>query len=162
RNTSVATLVPGQSAVLADGTLGYEWDEELDNGSRHAGLIRLSTTTVDVGSYLLDYGSTYGPGTATHRLTLYRHSSGALVFGAGTTQWPWGLDGVHDNHALFNGVAIPDVRMKQATVNLLADMQIQPGTLQSGLVPATASTDTIAPTSVITSPVNGSTVHGSM
>ena len=34
-------------------------------------------------------------------------------------------------------------------VNLLADMGIQPGTLQSGLVATTASTDSTAPTSTI-------------
>ena len=34
-------------------------------------------------------------------------------------------------------------------INLLADMGIQPGTLQSGLVAATASTDSTAPTSTI-------------
>ena len=45
---------------------------------------------------LQDYGSTYGAGTATHSLTLYRHASGALVFGAGTVQWSWGLDSNHD------------------------------------------------------------------
>ena len=40
------------------------------------------------------------PGTATHRLTLHRDPNGAgpdaLVFGAGTVQWSWGLDGEHD------------------------------------------------------------------
>ena len=78
-------------------TLGYEWDEDLDNGSRPAGLIR---PVLDHGraspQRLQDYGSTYGPGTATHSLTLYRAPSGALVFGAGTVQWSWGLDGNHD------------------------------------------------------------------
>ena len=34
--------------------------------------------------------------------------------------------------------------MQQATVNLLADMDVQPATLQAGLVAATASTDTTA------------------
>ena len=29
-----------------DDTLGYEWDEDLDNGARPAGLVRLSSTTV--------------------------------------------------------------------------------------------------------------------
>ena len=83
---------------------------------------------------LQDYGSTYGAGTATHHLTLYRAPSGALVFGAGTVQWSWGLDSNHDR-----GPAPPaDVRMQQATVNLLADMGAQPATLQSGLVAATA------------------------
>src|SRR5882724_4602790 len=160
RSTSVATLATGQVAVLTNGTIGYEWDEDLDNSSRPAGLIRLSSTTVDVSSYLLDYGSTYGSGTATHRLTLYRHSSGALVFGAGATNWSWGLDGVHDSDPSFSEVANPDVRTKQAMVNLLADMGMQPATLQSGLVLATASTDSTAPTSTITAPTAGSTVPG--
>ena len=69
----------------------------------------------------------------------------ALVFGAGTVQWSWGLDANHDR-----GSAAPDVRMQQATVNLFADMGVQPGTLQPGLVLASASTDTTAPTSTIT------------
>ena len=87
----------GATATLPTGTLGYEWDEDLDNGSRPAGLIDLSTTTLDVSPDLLqDYGSTYGHGTATHHLTLYRAASGALVFGAGTVQWSWGLDSDHD------------------------------------------------------------------
>ena len=42
--------------------------------------------------------------------------------------------------------------MQQATVNLFADMGAQPDSLISGLVAATASTDTTAPTSTITSP----------
>ena len=95
RNTSVATLArrrrPRRSA---DGTLGYEWDEDLDNGFRPPGLIRLS---VDDRSTRAECCRTtarnYGPGTATHHLTLYRAASGALVFGAGTVQWSWGLDG---------------------------------------------------------------------
>ena len=82
--------------TLPTGTLGFEWDEDLDNGSRPPGLVRLSTTTVTGVPLLQDYGSTYAPGTATHHLTLYRHASGALVFGAGTVQWSWGLDDQHD------------------------------------------------------------------
>ena len=90
RNTSVATLAPAQTATLGPETLGYEWDEDLDNGARPGGLVRLSSTTVNVPQRLLDYGSNYGPGTATHHLVLRRHASGALVFGAGTVQWSWG------------------------------------------------------------------------
>ena len=42
-----------------------------------------------------DYGSTLNSSaTATHHLTLYRAPSGALVFGAGTVQWSWGLTNV--------------------------------------------------------------------
>jgi WD40 repeat protein len=153
RNTSIATLAPGSTATLPFGTLGYEWDEDLDNGFRPAGLIRMSTTTASGVPYLQNFGSKYEPGTATHHLTLYRHTSGALVFGAGTVQWSWGLDSNHDR-----GSAAPDVRMQQATVNLLADTGVQPANLQSGLVPATASTDTIAPSSTIVSPTAGSSV----
>ena len=40
--------------------------------------------------------------------------------------------------------------MQQATVNLFADMGVQPATLMPGLTAATASTDTTAPTSTIT------------
>ena len=154
RNTAVASLPAGQTALLPTGTLGYEWDEDLDNGFRPAGLVPLSSTTLDVsGQYLLDQGSTFGPGVATHALTLYRHASGALVFGAGTVQWSWGLDGVHDR-----GPSTTDVSMRQATVNLFADMGVQPATLQSDLVPASPSSDVTNPRSVITFPAAGTTL----
>src|SRR5207244_3722406 len=53
-----------------------------------------------------------------------------------------------------NGSA-PDANMRQATVNLFADMNAQPFALISGLVAATPSTDTTAPTSTVTSPAAG-------
>ena len=150
RNTSIATLAQqGGTTTLPSESLGYEWDVDVDNGLRPPGLIHLSSTTVPVGALLADYGSTYVPGVATHTLTLYRHSS-ALVFGAGTIRWPWGLDATHDG---AGPAASTD--MKQATVNLFADMGAQPGTLQPGLSPATGSTDLTPPTSTITFPVNG-------
>src|SRR5262249_8190911 len=99
--------------------------------------------------------STYGAGTAIHKLTLYRAPSGALVFATGTYQWAWGLDANHDRSNLGGTT---DVRMQQATVNLFADMGVQPATLRSGLTPATASTDTTAPTSTIVSPTGGATL----
>jgi hypothetical protein len=152
RNTDIANLAPGTSTAFGNtGILDYEWDEDLNNGSRPPGLIRLSGTTVPGVSYLQDYGSTYSSGTATHTFTLYRHASGALVFGAGTAQYSWGLDNNHDR-----GSFPVDVRLQQATVNLLADMGVQPATLQAGLVTAVASTDTARPTSTITAPASGS------
>jgi hypothetical protein len=154
RNTAVATLGSGQTYTTPAGVLGYEWDMDLDNGARPAGLIDMSTTIYSTQNlFLLDNGSTYGAGTPIHHLTLYRHASGALVFGAGTVQWPWGLDSNHDN----NGTAT-DTNMQQATINVFADMGVQPGTLVGGLVAATQSTDTIPPTSVINSPANGASI----
>ncbi len=153
RNTNIASLAPGQTATLGTETLGYEWDEDIKNSSRPPGLIDLSSTTVEVQDHLVDYGSTYVPGTATHHLTLYRAPSGALVFGAGTVQWSWGLDGEHDRGGFPRS---SDPRMQQATVNLLADMGTQPSTLQEELDPASQTTDTKAPTTTITSPSAGS------
>ncbi len=151
RNTSVASLLPDQSINLGQSVLGYEWDVDADNGFRPAGLMDLSSTTQTVPQLLLDYGSSVSSGTATHSLALYRAASGALVFSAGTVQWSWGLDSAHDG-----ATTTPDINIEQATVNLFADMGAQPTTLQSGLVPATASTDHIAPTSAITAPAGGS------
>ena len=160
RNTSIATLGPGQVATLPAGVLGYEWDTDTDNGFRPAGLVPLSTTTLAVPSCLLtttnvtvNDGYAIGSCTATHHLSLYRAASQALVFGAGTVQWSWGLD---TTHAIAGTPT--DINMQQATVNLLADMGVQPATLQSGLVPAIASTDTTPPKSTITSPALGSSV----
>ena len=96
RNTAVAALGAGQTETLAANTLGYEWDEAPGNDARPAGLVHLSSTTRSGVEVLQDNGSTYGSGTATHHLTQYRAPSGALVFGAGTIQWAWGLDGDHD------------------------------------------------------------------
>ena len=76
---------------------------------------------------------------------MYRHKSGALVFGAGTLQWSWGLDAHHDTETGVpperqNGsdtrVGVdphgPDRVLQQATVNLFADMGVQPATLEEG------------------------------
>ena len=153
RNTSVATLAAGATATLGTGTVGYEWDEDAANSVRPPGLIQLSTTRATGVQILLDYGSTYGSGDATHHLTLYRAAGGALVFGAGTVQWSWGLDSSHDR-----GSGAASTPMRQATVNLFADMGAQPATLQSGLVAAAASTDTAGPSTTITAPANGTSV----
>ena len=152
RNTSVATLPTNGVATFPAGTLGYEWDEVIDNGALPPGLALFSATTRSVPSRLVDYGNTFAPGTATHHLVMYRHQSGALVFGAGTVRWAWGLDGTHDYPP-----TTPDVRMQQATVNILADMNAQPGSLQAGLSPADPSTDTVPPTSTVNQPAPGTT-----
>ncbi len=110
---------PGQSTTLGQGlgTLGYEWDVDADNGYPPRRLTDMSSTTSNNAEVFTDYGSTTQPGSsATHHLTLYRAASGALVFGAGTVQWAWGLD----NGRNVGSPPIP--AMQQATVNLFADM----------------------------------------
>ncbi|WP_213456079.1 DUF4082 domain-containing protein [Rhizomonospora bruguierae] len=153
RNTTVANQSAGQTMTLAQHTVGYESDEDIDNGFRPAGLIRLSTTTGSTPEYLRDFGNTVSPGTTTHHMTLYRAASGALVFSAGTIQFAWSLDANHD------GLTDPaDSRLQQMTVNLFADMGAQPATRMSTLVAATPSTDSTAPTVTITAPANGAGV----
>jgi methionine-rich copper-binding protein CopC len=155
RNTAVASLQPGQSVTLAPETLGYEWDQDVDNGYRPAGEIDMSSTTMTAPQVVTDYQEDLAPETVTHHLTLYRAASGALVFGAGTVQWAWGLNSNHDGDSKNP----PDQNMQQATVNLLADMgNAQPTTLMSNLVQATESTDTTPPTSTITSPSSGASL----
>ncbi len=177
-NTSVADLSPGGSVTLGagDGDLGYEWDLDVDNGFRPAGEFDLSSTTVSGLQTFTDYGTNtnsasdadgaptdqgVNPGNQeTHHLTLYRAASGALVFGAGTVQWSWGLDNFNawDESPTEPSGHAPDPNMEQFTVNLLAMMGAQPATLESGLVPGSAPAATTQPTSSIASPAPGATI----
>ncbi|MCF0074114.1 DUF4082 domain-containing protein [Dyadobacter sp. CY261] len=140
RNTSVAALADGSSATLTANTLGYEWNPEQENyrKSYPAGRIILSRSVVN---------------GKVHHLSLYKHSSGALVFGAGTVQWTWGLDDQHDR-----GNEPVNLAMQQATINLFADMGVQPETIQNNLSIASASTDAEAPTVQITAPAEADNV----
>lgn len=154
-NTSVAATPVGGTATLQQNILGYEWDSSPDNGFLPAGLIDLSSTTLPVSTLLLDYGNAVGNGTATHNLTLYRAASGALVFGAGTVFWSWGLDSNHDLTATPT-----DPSIQQAMVNLFADFGVQPQTLQASLTLASQSADHTPPVSAITTRANSSFAEG--
>src|SRR6202012_665482 len=138
RNTSVATTAAGQTASLENGLLGYEWDSSPDNGFMPAGLIDLSSTTVQTSAFNTEFGNVDTSGTATHNLVEYRDpTSGALVFGAGTVFWSWGLSNQHDASPDGNQLNT-DPNVQQAMVNLFADMGVQPQTLQASLVIASA------------------------
>ena len=132
---------------LLKGLIGHEFDEDIDNGFRPPGLMRLSRTTIDNVVYLQDHAKVFDTGSATHSLTLYRAPSGALVFGAGTCQWSWGLDPHHDSPAgvpphvanpyvtrVGRDLAGPDPTVQQATANLFADMGVLPATPLRSLV----------------------------
>jgi methionine-rich copper-binding protein CopC len=153
RNTAVASLPSGQTYTMKPETLGYEWDSDVDNGSRPAGEIDMSRTCAKVDQKLYTVTEELVSDTACNSLTLYRVAGGGLVFDAGTVQWAWGLDSDHDG----DSQNAPDPAMQQATVNLLADMGAQPATLESDLKAAAASADRTPPTSKITSPAGGAT-----
>ncbi|WP_239082404.1 DUF4082 domain-containing protein [Actinoplanes teichomyceticus] len=156
RDTSIRNLNTGEVATFPLGTLGYEWDSDVDNAARPPGAVRFSATTLQItdGTLLLDEGNNYGNGVATHSVVMYRDPvSGALVFGSGTVQWSWGLSAQHTGPA-----SSEDPRMQQATANVLADMGALPKTLQSGLVMPTKSADTAGPAVTVTAPTAGATV----
>ena len=70
----------------------------------------------------------------------HRNTTSSLVFGAGTVQWSWALSDRHD------GYIMPvDSNLQQATMNLLADMDVYPATTTS-----TSTTSTTSSTSTTT------------
>ena len=149
RDTAVAA---GGALDLAPGILGYEWNTSPDDASRPAGLIKLSETTIPWGSIVTDQGNQGAPGIATHNLSLYRAESGALVFGAGTVFWSWALSDEHDSTPY--GALIENQAIQQFTVNMFADMGIQPGVADAvlfshGLTRASASADTVGATATL-------------
>ncbi len=161
RNTAVSTLSPSQTLTLAPGTgtLGYEWDVSPGNSSQPRGRIPLSSTAVAGTQDFKDYGTEVEDGPVqTHSLSLYRAPSGALVFGAGTVQWSWGLDVTNPWGLSGPDGSAPDPTMQQATVNLMADMGAQPATLQPGLLATVGSTDTTPPTATVSSPAAGASL----
>jgi hypothetical protein len=174
KNTEVAKLREGEHVVYAFGMLGHEWNEDIDNGFRPAGLIRLSETIQDGSTYAVDWGSVWDEGTGVHHMTLYRAPSGALVFSGASAQFAWALDNFHDYWTARRGglsenpysfrVGMspygPSRAVQQAMVNLFADMGIQPRNLQVDLVPATRSTDTRAPSSRVLTPGDKTRVSG--
>ena len=97
-----------------------------------------------------DYGSLPNPNaTDTHHLSLYRAPSGALVFGAGTVQWSWGL---RQHERLWQRRApIPKTRPTRTCSRQRSicspTWAHNPERCMTGLVAAAQSTDTTPPTS---------------
>lgn len=162
RNSSIALLTGSQHYETARGLLGYEWDEfPREDCSRPAGLVGLSSSGVPIHRQLMEnYGASYnGSGFAIHRLSLYRHEgmngSTALVFGAGTIQWSWGLSSWHDGASINNVNSPIDNNLAQASVNMFADMGVQPATIRAPLVRQGPPSDSDRPTSRILHPLAG-------
>ena len=133
---------PGAAPALAPHTVGYESDEDVDNGFRP----RRPDPPVDHDrqhpEYLQDFGNTVAAG--------HHHAPPDAVPGgerrAGLlAPAPSSGPGASTTVTTATGAAA-DARMQQATVNLFADMGVQPATLMSGLVAATKTTDTAGPT----------------
>ncbi|PMB04903.1 Ig domain-containing protein group 1 domain-containing protein [Fischerella thermalis CCMEE 5273] len=115
--------------------VGYEWDFIVNNGSSPANLVVLAESPVQPSGTLPTFDEPPGEQslpanqdfTKSHS-TRYTASSGAKVFASGTIQWAWGLDSDGVNPAR------EDDRVKQITVNILADMGARPLTPNANLI----------------------------
>ncbi|OYD99133.1 Ig domain-containing protein group 1 domain-containing protein [Nostoc sp. 'Peltigera membranacea cyanobiont' 213] len=107
--------------------VGYEWDFTVNNGSAPAGLVTLSESSVQPSALLPNFDEPAGEEAlppnqdfTKSNSARYTAASGAKVFASGSIQWAWGLD--------TDGVSPvrEDIRVKQITVNILADMGAKP------------------------------------
>lgn len=138
RNTTVASLTTGQEASYS-GILGFEWNGYFpEEGEIPESHLTLSSTTVPLTNQMSDInGNNYNlTGTPTHKIILYKHTSGSMVLGLGTIQWSWGLGSIR-NRGTGYGVSAD---IKQATYNILRDMGVVPGSPEAGIVTSTPQT----------------------
>ena len=119
---------------------------------RPAGLVVLSRARPSLQSRAAGLRLDLRPGTDTHHAVLHRHSRAARSC---STREPCSGRGDSTISTTERTGGRRTCDMQQATVNLLADMSVQPATLQAGLVAATKSTDITAPTAAITAPSGG-------
>jgi hypothetical protein len=115
--------------------VGYEWDFVVNNGSSPTGLVILSQSPVEPSSLLPNFDEPPGEEALPPNQDFtksysarYTASSGAKVFASGTIQWAWGLDS--------DGISPgrEDIRVKQITVNILADMGAKPQAPNANLI----------------------------
>ena len=133
RNTSVASLAPASTATLPDGTLGYEWDvdarQRLSSAGAHPPVDDDGHDGRRAAGLRLDLRHRHRDALLTlYRARQRRAASSAPARSSGR--------GASTRRTTVAG-APTDARMQQATVNLFADMGVQPATLRPGLVAAT-------------------------
>ncbi len=125
RQTTVATLTGTQIyRSPSPYMLGYELDEDIDNGYRPAGLMHLSSTNISgvIKEVSIDgSGMDLVSGNLDHHMSLYRAPSGAYVWATGSIFFAFALDAFHERSHV--NVEIADTQVQQATVNMLADMK---------------------------------------
>ncbi len=147
RHTSVAALTAGQAWASPAQILGFEWDTYGPAGTSspaaaylappHPDAVFCSHVTYPIPSGLLltGPGDEYdSAGTATHRLVVHPGGAGSVTFGTGTINWSLGLDSANTYQV---GGDNTSTVIRQATINVLADMGVTAATLMSGLAAPT-------------------------
>ena len=135
RNTASARCRRARPASLSSNSLGYEWDEDLNNGvasgGPHASVVddrrRAGEIRADGLRRRAGHGDTLAHALPPRTRRTVRRLRNRWSSAPAPVQWSWGLDGAHDR-----GGSTPDARMQQATINLFADMGVQPGSIQAG------------------------------
>jgi hypothetical protein len=127
RFTSLANQAPGTSTSVGTSLVGWEWDaRNSSNGAEPVGLKVVGTSPV-TGNLIQNFGQNSTPGNTNVTITKYYAPSGALIFATGTNFWWRGLA------TNVDGTGEPDVRIQQATTNVLEDMWVYPQTPASNL-----------------------------
>jgi hypothetical protein len=142
-NTATSTTSIGTDLV------GWEWDARASNGFEPAGTKTLASSPVS-GNLIQNNGQFGSPGSTTARAVKYTAASGALVFSTGTNHWNRGLAKNND------GSGTPDVRIQQATTNVLSDMGVLPQTPASGITADDPLATTITVPTGLTAQTGGS------
>ena len=131
-NPSAAACImyisPG--TALFNRTIGTEWDfVKRDEPSTPTNLVMLSEQALPLNGQEADYNGHAYNGDAIHKfgLSLYKATSGALVFNAGTWRYQWGISRLRAADNDLNGSV--DVAMQQSMLNLIKDMGVAPTTI---------------------------------
>jgi hypothetical protein len=144
----------GASTTIGTSLVGWEWDARIANGFEPPGVKTLATSPV-TGNLIQNNGGGYITGSATSNAARYMASSGAIVFATGSNQWARGLA------VNAQGVGEPDVRIQQATTNVLEDMGVVPQTPAANIRlddPADPTVSSTTPTDAQTNVAIGTTV----
>ncbi|MBO0884094.1 MAG: hypothetical protein J2P17_27935, partial [Mycobacterium sp.] len=177
-----AGIDPNNGATLGTNLVGWEWDAvpssssplySADLGVQPSGVRQLTRSPVDdVGLYefLQDNGRVYAtsppPGQPSNtESVMYKASSGAQVFSAGTIQWPWALGPYWigqpgTGQTYFSAPTESESpALEQATYNVFSVMGVQPATpVGLKLDTTSVSGTTTTPTgSTVTAPITGTT-----
>jgi hypothetical protein len=124
RHTGLDVQPPGPGTQVGTGLVGWEWDTRFANGFEPAGVETAASSPV-MGNILLNPGPDYiQNGNAVAQTTRYVAPSGAIVVDTATNHWNRGL--VPNGGLFADGES--DVRIRQATTNILADMRVPPAT----------------------------------
>jgi hypothetical protein len=118
---AVIMYISSGTALYAN-TIGAEWDYvKKEEPSTPTNMVMLSRQAIQMYSMRANYnGNSYGgTGTLFFGMTLYKASSGALVFNTGSWRYTWGVSRMRGGAFLTNDVV--DVAMQQAIINLLKD-----------------------------------------